>query len=205
MTTTSGAVDTQPLERQQIDVRRRLLVGARRPRRGWPRSARHPRPRHDPGWPARRARPRWRRRPGASRPSSAACDDAADARPGRDGAAGDHLGVDGGLAGVPAGDLRALSLGVGRQARRRDELGRQQRGHAFLAAADAQPPAVLLLGPLHGQAELPERLVEGGQVAVSLGVREDPVAVEDERRHLLGHHALPALPNMRDVVDGHAR
>ncbi len=42
---------------------------------------------------------------------------------------------------------------------------------------------VLLLAPLHVQAELGERLVERRQVPVALGVGEHPVAVEDEGRH----------------------
>ena len=53
-------------------------------------------------------------------------------------------------------------------------------------------PPVLLDGPLDRQPELAERLVEGRQVAVALGVGQDPVAVEEEG----GHQALPALPNI---------
>ena len=75
---------------------------------------------------------------------------------------------------------RCPSASVGRPAAA-TKSGRQQRRHPLLATADAQPPTVLLLGPLHGQAELPERLVERRQVAVSLGVGEDAVAIEDER------------------------
>src|SRR4029078_5889701 len=43
--------------------------------------------------------------------------------------------------------------------------------------------------PRGRQPELSERGVEGGQVPVALGVADDAVAVEDERRH-----ARPALP-----------
>jgi hypothetical protein len=47
------------------------------------------------------------------------------------------------------------------------------------------------LGPLHRQAELTERPVEGGQVTKALGVGQDAVAIEDERAH-----ARPSAPNM---------
>ena len=53
---------------------------------------------------------------------------------------------------------------------------------------------VLLLGPLDREAELPERLVEGRQVPVALGVGEHAVAVEDERAHV---QAFPSLPKSR--------
>ena len=119
-------------------------------------------------------------------------DDATDAGSRGDGASRDHAGVDRGLASVPLGKRIPLPLSVSGQSRRRDELRGQQRGHPLLAATDAQPPTVFRLRPLDGQAELPERLVEGRQMTVPLGIGKHPVTVEDECRH----HACPELPNI---------
>src|ERR671916_452867 len=73
---------------------------------------------------------------------------------------------------VPAGQHLALAVLVGGQPGRGDERRRQQTGHPLLAAADQQLLRVLVLAPPHRQAELGERLVERGQVAVALGVGE---------------------------------
>ncbi len=91
----------------------------------------------------------------------------------------------------PAPDiyLLALPVGVRRQAVALDVLGREQRRQPLLAAADRQQPPVLRDAPVDRQAELVERRVEGRQVAVALGVRQDAVAVEDERR---AHRPAPA-------------
>ena len=97
-----------------------------------------------------------------------------------------HLRVDRGLALVPV--ARCSSFCASGVARRsplaRDELV----ASAALAIRSLPPPIfsfsrVLLVRPLDGQAELGERLVERGQVAVALGVGEHAVAVEDQRRH----------------------
>ncbi len=136
--------------------------------------------RRAPAWPGPRARPRSRRRPAASprpapRPTTRSMPG-----PGRDRAGGDQLGVDGGLAPVPGGDGGLLPGGVGGQAGGGHELRGEQAGQPFLAAADAELLLVLRHAPADREAELGERLVERGQVAVALGVGQHPVAVEDE-------------------------
>ena len=46
----------------------------------------------------------------------------------------------------------------------------KEAGHAFLAAADLKLLGVIVLAPLHRQSVFGECGVEGGQVAVPLGV-----------------------------------
>ena len=116
-----------------------------------------------------------------------------DPGPGRERPDGDHFGVDLGLALVPAGDLGQLRVAIGRQACGRHELRRQEACHPLLAAGDQKLLAVLLLRPLHRQPELEERLVERREMAVPLCVRQDAVAIENER----AHQALPSLPKSR--------
>src|SRR6478609_980132 len=86
-----------------------------------------------------------------------------------------------------------------RQPAARDEVGLQQRPQPLLAAADPEQPAVLLLRPAHRQVELLEGGVEGGEVAVPLGVGEHAVAVEEQARAhrtaLATPRACPAAPN----------
>ncbi len=118
--------------------------------------------------------------------------DAGDARTRRQLAGPDHLDIQLGLALVPLRHFCRLALRIGRQTGLGHERGREQRGHALLATADAEGRPVLLLGPLHGQAELTEGLIERRQVPVSFGVSEDAVAVEDECGH-----ALPSAPKRR--------
>ncbi len=116
--------------------------------------------------------------------SCAALDDPADPRPGRQPALRPPSRCRSpSCARASAASSAAWPSGSVGQPGRRDEAGRQQRGHPLLAAADPEQPAVLLLRPLHRQAELAEGLVEGRQVAEALGVGEDAVAVEDERGH----------------------
>ena len=86
----------------------------------------------------------------------------------------------------------AWPSGVLREPVRPDELRGEQAGHPLLAARDLELERVLVLGPFDRKPELAERLVERGTVAVTLGVGEDAVAIEDERRH----QARPWLPNI---------
>jgi len=117
-------------------------------------------------------------------------------RPGRD-----QLGVDGGLAAVPGGDGALLSRGVGRQARGRDELRREQAGQPIFAAADAELFCVVRDAPADREVKFGEHLVERDQVAVPLCVGQHPVAVEHQgpgrRAASRAHQARPTLPKRR--------
>ena len=92
-----------------------------------------------------------------------------------------------------------LALGIGRQPVGRDELGRQLGGHPLLAPGDLELLPVGLHRPLERQPELPERLVEGDAVAVTLRIGQDAVAVEHEGRH----QRLALAAEEADVLAGH--
>jgi hypothetical protein len=81
-----------------------------------------------------------------------------------------HLGVDGGLASMPVGHQLELSLAILRQPCSADKVRGEYARYPFLAAADPQQLSVLLLGPLNPEADLPEGLVEGGEMAVTFSV-----------------------------------
>ena len=119
-------------------------------------------------------------------------DDPGDAGPGGHDAGFDEFLVDGGLALVPGQDGLVHGGLVGEAQVRADVRG-EDAAHPFLAAADFDLLRVFFNAPLHGDVEVGEGLVEGGQVAVLFGVGEDAVAVEDEGGHQ--RPPLPALPN----------
>ncbi len=100
-----------------------------------------------------------------------------------------------GLAPVPARDLGQLPVVITGQPRGLHEPGCEQGGETLLAATDPQLLSVVVHAPLDRQAELPEGLVEGRQVPVTLGVGDHAVTVEDEQAH-----ALPPEPNSRTWV-----
>jgi hypothetical protein len=113
--------------------------------------------------------------------------DPGDPRPSGQLAVGDDRLVARGLAPVPVREHRGLTVGVGGETVVGDEVVGEQRRHPLLAAADLELLGVVVHRPVHRQPELRERVVEGGAVPVTLGVGEDPVAVEDQRRHREAH------------------
>ena len=126
-------------------------------------------------------------------------DEAVDAGPAGQEARLDALGEQLGLAGVEALDEQRMVLRV-----LAEPAFAMTSGVNTLAIRSLPPPISQLLRvrrvvPADRQAELGERGVEGRQVPVPLGVGEDPVAVEDQRRHA---QALPALPKtlMYEIV-----
>ena len=88
------------------------------------------------------------------------------------------------------GDLRgANEVGIGEEA-----------GHPLLAAADLELLGVVVLAPPDRQFVLFERGIEGGQVAVPLGVGQDAVTIEDQCGHSSPRPAGAA--EQPDVVAG---
>ncbi len=166
-------VEAEVVEHLQVDVGGRLLarddvagehVAAGRPVRRRRRARARRAPTAPRRWTRRRPSSRWRGRRAISR-----------WMPGRPGSrpASHPFGEQLGLAGVQLLDqVGAFGAVV--------ELA----GDALLAAADLQLLGVGGLVPVDRQVELGEGLVEGGQVAVLLGVGQHTVAVEDERRHV---------------------
>src|ERR1039458_470957 len=190
----TGRIHAQPLEREKVDVGSGLLVGdavTRQQRIETCRPVRARRLFQDGDHRRLRGCRSHRQLPA---PILSLADDPPDAGSHLQCGGGVHLRVDLGLVPVPGGEQRGPALGIDGQVVRADELSGELARHPLLAAGDLQLVAVLLLRPLQRHPHLPEGLVEGGQMTVTLRVGEHTVAVEDDGAH---PQALPWLPNSR--------